>query len=119
MSALRSLAKLDEELTQALLLPIPDHKQQPLHTLVDLVHQRQKLIAEDDESEAAAALRRVEPCAMQHRQRIVIAKCWSKRWFNRGPGTRLDGDCAPRGPLINLPGEISTCSSIWVYEVDL
>src|SRR5271155_695750 len=36
-------AKPDEELTQAVLLPILDHKQQPLHTLVDLIHQRQKL----------------------------------------------------------------------------
>src|ERR1700676_264981 len=36
-------AKPDEELTQTLLLPILDHKQQPLHILVDLIHQRQKL----------------------------------------------------------------------------
>ena len=37
------LAEPDEELTQALLLSILDDKQQPLHTLVDLIHQREEL----------------------------------------------------------------------------
>jgi hypothetical protein len=37
------LAKPDEELTQTLLFPVLDDKQQPLHALVDLIDKRQEL----------------------------------------------------------------------------